>query len=51
MAHSTTVMTMPLRLTPPREASTPPRMAAVSPGNTKPSITASSAKTSRPISV
>ncbi len=51
MAHTTTTVTMPARFTPPLEARTPPRMAAVSPGKTKPSSTAASAKTSSPTSV
>ena len=49
MAHSTTVTTMPARLTPPVDASTPPRMAAVSPGKTKPSMIDASAATKKPI--
>ena len=50
MAHRTTHDEMPVRETPPFEASTPPRMAAVSPGKTKPSKMAASAKTSTPTS-
>ena len=50
MAHTTTTATMAVEVTPPLEASTPPRMAAVSPGKTKPSMIAASAKTSRPTS-
>ena len=38
MAQRTTVTMIPASVTPPLEASTPPRMAAVSPGKTKPNI-------------
>ena len=48
MAHTITVAVIPASVTPPLEASTPPRMAAVSPGKTKPSMTAASANTRRP---
>src|SRR6202035_627591 len=51
MAQTTTTARMASRFTPPLQASTPPRMAAVSPGKTKPSITAASAKTRRPTRV
>src|SRR6185437_3106769 len=48
IAHNTTQTVMPATLTPPLDATTPPRMAAVSPGKTNPSITEASAATRTP---
>src|SRR5262245_53551955 len=51
MAATTTTMMTPYRGTLPLCAATPPRMAAVSPGITNPTKSASSARTTRPTTV